>query len=157
MSLGIKDSFLDFKEETEDTIENIERILIKIEKSPSISVTEMRQISKLINKITGAALIIGITEVAKFTEIMEEICGRMASVQNEENIRKITQLFFRTLDYLHEGLDTIEKGMDDIFPTNEDLFTVLNITLLQLGGATKRLDQNEIDDLIDRMKKYSKK
>ena len=151
MVLITEEHYSDFKEESEEILNNIEKELLEIEKNKNFSLFSLKAITQFVNRLTGASLVLELHHISRFCELLEEITIKMVGNKEEVAVEKYNNLGFTTLDSLRESISELKDA--DYQPVDHQLENDLTQFIEEYGGTRRKLSQREIDTIIKKGKR----
>ena len=135
-----------FHTEAFSILTDLNDLLDKVRLSQSFtSVLTLRKMNKLTNQLAGAAFVIEMHHIAQLAELLEEVTHLIRGKTDADTVNRGIVLFDRALQSVDHYLKFI--GQDDI-EINRDIVREINSFVDKLGGARRRLTQEEIDKIL---------
>lgn len=138
----------DFLEEVEDNIENLNKLLVDIEKEPERSEEIIQDIFRYFHNLKGNSGLIGYKEFYDLTHKAESLLNYFR--QNKEKIPSdILDLLLKTLDLLEEMVDAIDQESGLVTPPDlKGLPQELEKVISRLTGS-KESEESAADKGLD--------
>ncbi len=115
LTINSPEHLSDFLEEVEDNIENLNKLLVDIEKEPERSEEIIQDIFRYFHNLKGNSGLIGYKEFYELTHKAESLLNYFR--QNKEKIpTDILDLLLKTLDLLEEMVDAIDQETGLVTP-----------------------------------------
>ena len=144
-----------FMVEAKSILQDLIGHMEKLRSSKSFSsLLTLRKMNKLSNQLAGAAFVIEYHHIAQVSELIEEITHLVIGKKDEELITEGIKCFDNAIETLGYYIDNLKNDGVSI-----DVSLIKNLTsyIDKLGGARKRLTQTEIDKLLGRNSRKTKK
>ena len=111
-----------FKEEVDDHVQHITRLLFQLEEQPGDSIQLLEEIFRIAHTLKGSARMMGYSDISTLAHKMEDLLVEIRDGHLEQNSTMTDLLFYclDTINYLVEGLSKHIKRT-----TNLDEFTRL--------------------------------
>jgi len=146
LTMNSPEHLSDFLEEVEDNIENLNKLLVDIEKEPERSEEIIQDIFRYFHNLKGNSGLIGYKEFYELTHKAESLLNYFR--QHKKNIPSdILDLLLKTLDLLEEMVGSIDAESGVVTPPDmKGLPQELEEALLKLTGD-KVQDIEEIEEI----------
>ncbi len=133
----------DFLEEVEDNIENLNKLLIELEKDPERSEEIIQDIFRYFHNLKGNSGLIGYKEFHNITHKAETILNYFR--QNKVNIPEdIMDLLLKTIDVLEELTSAIDTKTGSVTPPDvSDLLKTLDEACDKLTGGDENIQKEK--------------
>ncbi len=138
LTINSPEHLSDFLEETEDNIENLNKLLIDLEKEPERSEEIIQDIFRYFHNLKGNSGLIGYKEFYELSHRAESLLNYFR--QNKENIpAEILDLLLKTIDIMEEMVSAIDPESGYVTPPD------ISSLVSELEKALKKLTGEEIE------------
>ncbi len=137
LTINSPEHLSDFLEEAEDNIENLNKLLIDMEKEPERSQEIIQDIFRYFHNLKGNSGLIGYKEFYELSHRAESLLNYFR--QNKENIPPdILDLLLKTIDVMEEMVSAIDPESGYVTPPD------ISSLILDLENSLKRLTGEEV-------------
>ncbi len=160
LTMNSPEHLSDFLEEVEDNVENLNKLLVKVEKEPDKSEEIIQDIFRYFHNLKGNSGLIGYKEFYDLTHKAESLLNYFR--QNKKNIPPdVLDLLLKTIDLLEEMVEAIDPNTGMVNPPDlKGLSLELEQVLARLTGEKieneekkeeekANIDTQNINDTVD--------
>jgi hypothetical protein len=133
-----------FQERYISTLDEIKILIENIRENPEKSGLFVR-IARLLSHIRGTAMVLKLDKLSATLSLLEEVAVKMVFTTDESILTRGNNILYTSILYLKTSSNSMPK---QFLPLRTDFVKKLSDIINELGGPSKRLTQQKIDELL---------